>query len=80
MVDFRKGFPLFVLTLCPLFGLLEAGMVNVCSDLTTCATCTQSYVHIFSFREHCRWCYATSTCGGPIACPSGSATAQRDVL
>lgn len=32
----------------------EAGMVNVCSDLKTCEQCTQSYVHIFSFREHCR--------------------------
>ncbi|CAD5235197.1 unnamed protein product [Bursaphelenchus xylophilus] len=63
-----------------LVGLMtiEAGMVNVCSDLKSCEECTQSYVHIFSFREHCRWCYQTSTCGGPIACPTGSATAQRD--
>ncbi|KAI6240431.1 Lipase, class 3 family-containing protein [Aphelenchoides fujianensis] len=59
-------------------GRTNGGMVNVCSDLKDCTSCTQSYVHIFSFREHCRWCYSTSTCGGPIACPSGSATAQRD--
>ncbi|KAI6234729.1 Lipase, class 3 family-containing protein [Aphelenchoides fujianensis] len=59
-------------------GRTDGGMVNVCSDLKDCTSCTQSYVHIFSFREHCRWCYSTSTCGGPIACPSGSATAQRD--
>ncbi|KAH7703852.1 lipase [Aphelenchoides avenae] len=25
-----------------------------------------------------RWCYSTNTCGGPISCPPGSATAQRD--
>lgn len=34
--------------------VVESGMVNVCSDLTSCVACTQSYVHIFSFREHCR--------------------------
>ncbi|KAI6206114.1 Lipase, class 3 family-containing protein [Aphelenchoides besseyi] len=69
-----------VLSVVLLAETTESGMVNVCSDLDNCVACTESYVHIFSFREHCRWCYATSTCGGPIACPSGSATAQRDAF
>ena len=32
----------------------DAGMVNVCSDVKTCAKCTESYVNIFAFREACR--------------------------
>uniref|UniRef100_A0A914YNN2 Fungal lipase-like domain-containing protein n=1 Tax=Panagrolaimus superbus TaxID=310955 RepID=A0A914YNN2_9BILA len=54
------------------------GMVNVCSDIKDCSKCTQSYINIFSFRENCRWCIKTHSCGGPIACPTGFPTAQRD--
>ncbi|KAE9550727.1 hypothetical protein FO519_006061 [Halicephalobus sp. NKZ332] len=53
-------------------------MVSICSDIKDCSTCTESYTHIFSFREHCRWCIPTGRCGAPITCPTGSATAQRD--
>uniref|UniRef100_A0A1I8A7B7 Lipase_3 domain-containing protein n=1 Tax=Steinernema glaseri TaxID=37863 RepID=A0A1I8A7B7_9BILA len=56
----------------------QAGMVSVCSDVKDCAACTQSYVSIFAFREHCRWCVDTQRCGGPLACPTTSATSKRD--
>uniref|UniRef100_A0A914LST4 Fungal lipase-like domain-containing protein n=4 Tax=Meloidogyne TaxID=189290 RepID=A0A914LST4_MELIC len=53
-------------------------MINVCSEMRDCAACTNSYINILTFREHCRWCYSTNTCGGPLSCPSGVAVATRD--
>lgn len=53
-------------------------MVNICSDVKDCVSCTNAYVNIFAFREYCRWCYQTESCGGPISCPTSSPTAQRD--
>jgi len=60
------------------FDDVSAGMVNVCNDVKDCVSCTNSHVNIFAFREYCRWCYSSKSCGGPIACPANSATAQRD--
>uniref|UniRef100_A0A7E4USU0 Lipase_3 domain-containing protein n=1 Tax=Panagrellus redivivus TaxID=6233 RepID=A0A7E4USU0_PANRE len=71
---------LLVLTVLVSWPAVEAAMVSVCSDIKDCAGCTQSYVHIFSFREYCRWCISTNTCGGPLSCPAGVATAQRDAF
>lgn len=33
---------------------VNCGMVNVCSDIKDCVKCTESYINIFAFREHCR--------------------------
>ncbi|KAI1718940.1 lipase (class 3) domain-containing protein [Ditylenchus destructor] len=70
--------PLLCSLILAVLAYVEAGMVNVCSDIKDCVKCTDSYVNIFAFREYCRWCYSTNTCGGPISCPAGAATAQRD--
>jgi len=58
--------------------VINGGGVNVCSDIKDCATCADSYVYIFSFREHCRWCVDTKTCGGPVSCATVNAIVQRD--
>ncbi|KAK0407560.1 hypothetical protein QR680_019266 [Steinernema hermaphroditum] len=70
--------PSIGILLISLTGLVQAGMVSVCSDVKDCAACTQSYVNIFAFREHCRWCVDTARCGGPLSCPATSATSKRD--
>uniref|UniRef100_A0A914DFU9 Fungal lipase-like domain-containing protein n=1 Tax=Acrobeloides nanus TaxID=290746 RepID=A0A914DFU9_9BILA len=53
-------------------------MVSVCSDMKDCASCAESYIHVFSFKEDCRWCVKDGTCGGPFSCTQGEPTAQRD--
>uniref|UniRef100_A0A0N4ZRR4 Lipase_3 domain-containing protein n=1 Tax=Parastrongyloides trichosuri TaxID=131310 RepID=A0A0N4ZRR4_PARTI len=56
----------------------EAKMVNACSDVKSCMDCTSSYVHIFSFKEYCRWCIDTKKCGTSLSCPATSPYAMRD--
>ncbi|CEF64162.1 Lipase, class 3 family-containing protein [Strongyloides ratti] len=56
----------------------EAGMVNACSDVKNCSECTNAYVHIFSFKEYCRWCIDTKKCGTSLSCPATSPYAMRD--
>ena len=49
-----KAAALIVILCCLTQDKALGGMVNVCSNIKDCAGCTQSYVHIFSFREQCR--------------------------
>ncbi|KAL3072602.1 hypothetical protein niasHS_017576 [Heterodera schachtii] len=73
-----RHLPLVLLLVLLLPSFLLSGMVNVCSDVKDCANCTRSFLNIFAFREYCRWCYSTNSCGGPLVCPSGVAVATRD--
>ncbi|VDN04644.1 unnamed protein product [Thelazia callipaeda] len=60
------------------WGIIDAASVNVCNDAKTCAECAESYIYVFGFREHCRWCVETATCVGPFACATGSGIVQRE--
>ncbi|VDM41149.1 unnamed protein product [Toxocara canis] len=57
---------------------IEAGNVALCKDQKDCATCAQSYIYVFGFREYCRWCVSSQSCGGPFACAPGSGVVQRE--
>ena len=52
---------ILILLLSVIIASSWAGMVNVCSDIKSCAKCTESYVHIFSFREYCRFGFLTNS-------------------
>ncbi|CAO4380070.1 unnamed protein product [Caenorhabditis nigoni] len=58
--------------------IAEAGNVLVCKDIKDCNTCAESYIHILGFKEDCRWCLETQSCGGPISCPIGKPVIQKD--
>lgn len=47
--------PLLCSLILAVLAYVEAGMVNVCSDIKDCVKCTDSYVNIFAFREYCRY-------------------------
>ncbi|CAI4229361.1 unnamed protein product [Auanema sp. JU1783] len=67
-----------VIQLFLIFHSTSAGSVQVCRDIADCSTCADSYIHVLGFREQCRWCVETNTCGGPLSCPLGKAAVQRD--
>ncbi|CAD6193684.1 unnamed protein product [Caenorhabditis auriculariae] len=58
----------------------QAGNVQVCRDLKSCAACADSYIHVLGFKEQCRWCVETQSCGGPLSCPFGKPVVQRDLF
>lgn len=67
-----------LLTLALLVAGAHTGSVQVCKDIKDCKTCADSFIHILGFREQCRWCVESNTCGGPISCPVGKPVVQRD--
>ncbi|VDK54723.1 unnamed protein product [Gongylonema pulchrum] len=66
------------LLLSALWALIDAGSVNLCKDMKDCASCAESYIYVFGFREYCRWCAETASCGGPFACSTSSGVVQRE--
>ncbi|VDK55282.1 unnamed protein product [Anisakis simplex] len=59
-------------------SFVESGNVALCKDQADCATCASSYIYVFGFREYCRWCASSNTCGGPFACAPGTGVVQRE--
>uniref|UniRef100_A0A0M3IDT2 Secreted protein n=1 Tax=Ascaris lumbricoides TaxID=6252 RepID=A0A0M3IDT2_ASCLU len=59
-------------------AVIEGGNVALCKDQKDCASCAQSYIYVFGFREYCRWCVTSHSCGGPFACTPGSGVVQRE--
>ncbi|GMT05397.1 hypothetical protein PENTCL1PPCAC_27571, partial [Pristionchus entomophagus] len=66
---------LFLLLLVP---LVASEAVSECKKIKECSTCAESHIHVFGFKENCRWCVETKSCGGPFSCPLGKAVVQRD--
>ncbi|CAJ0951863.1 unnamed protein product, partial [Mesorhabditis belari] len=64
--------------LIPLLALVNGENVAVCKASTDCASCSESYIHVFGFKENCRWCVESQTCGGPLSCPFGKPVVQRE--
>ncbi|CAJ0575853.1 unnamed protein product, partial [Mesorhabditis spiculigera] len=69
---------IFYLLCFGLFGLASTGNVALCKSLTDCASCSEGYIHVFGFKENCRWCVESQSCGGPLACPLGKPVVQRE--
>uniref|UniRef100_A0A0N5ASJ4 Lipase_3 domain-containing protein n=1 Tax=Syphacia muris TaxID=451379 RepID=A0A0N5ASJ4_9BILA len=59
-------------------GYTNAGSVPLCKEIKDCATCAKSHIYVFGFKEHCRWCLETNTCGGPFACSKSASVVQRE--
>ncbi|CAL2045413.1 unnamed protein product [Caenorhabditis brenneri] len=76
-MKYRESSALVVFALF-LVSISEAGNVLVCKDIKDCNTCAESYIHILGFKEDCRWCLETNSCGGPISCPLGKPVIQKD--
>ncbi|CAI5452099.1 unnamed protein product [Caenorhabditis angaria] len=57
---------------------VSAGNVVVCKDIKDCKTCAESYIHVLGFKEECRWCIESKSCGGPYSCPIGKPFIQKD--
>ncbi|GMT31858.1 hypothetical protein PFISCL1PPCAC_23155, partial [Pristionchus fissidentatus] len=68
---------IFILSLL-LPALLASEAVPECKKITDCAKCAESHIHVFGFKENCRWCVENNSCGGPFSCPLGKAVVQRD--
>ncbi|KAF8381232.1 hypothetical protein PRIPAC_70374 [Pristionchus pacificus] len=67
-----------LLLLAILVPLIASEAVPECKKVKDCATCAESHIHVFGFKENCRWCVETKSCGGPFSCPLGKAVVQRD--
>ncbi|CAB3397979.1 unnamed protein product [Caenorhabditis bovis] len=61
-----------------LLNFAKAENVRICKDIKDCKTCAESYIHILGFKEDCRWCIETKSCGGPLSCPMGKPFIQKD--